>query len=135
MIWTLETIESVLELYKEHNVLWDPKDPSHLDKLAREEAFQQIADELDLPISGKDIHRKLKTMRAAYQVELRNISTANLRGFFYKPTLKWFGVYKNIMGEVDHLKVRLVFLQFFAKFLLRMFLINLYLFFSFSRQE
>lgn len=117
MLWSTESIQRLLNLYLEQRVLWDNKNPGYVDKTAREKALQEIADNVGLPnVTAEDINRKYRSMRAAYRVEVRNINTAKVRGFFYKPTLHWFEIFKQYMKDIDEIKV-VIFCLF--EFLLR----------------
>lgn len=100
-------LQNVLEMYKDNRILWDNGHPDYGHKGARDEVMQVIASSLDIPnVTAADVMRKLRTMRAAYRVEIRNINTAKVRGFFYKPTLKWFNAYRNCMTEIDAMKLQ-----------------------------
>lgn len=106
MLWSTDSIQQLLNLYLEHRLLWDTKHKAFNDKTARENALQQIAEQLEIPnVTAEDISRKYRSMRAAYRVELRNIKTAKLRGFFYKPTLHWFAIFKQFMADMEEIKV------------------------------
>lgn len=109
MLWDTELIAKLLRLYKENRLLWDHKHHNYSNITLRHETLQGIKDELAIPISPPDIHRKYKTMRAAYQVEMRNINAAKLRGFFYKPTLHWFEMFHQFMEDINDIKVILTY--------------------------
>ncbi|XP_028171718.1 uncharacterized protein LOC114361013 [Ostrinia furnacalis] len=105
MIWNTDSIQKLLDLCLKQPVLWDPKHSHYGDKVAREKAHQIIAEQMDVPnITAEDINRKYRSMRAAYRVEVRNINTAKIRGFFYKPTLHWFSIFKQYMKQIEDRK-------------------------------
>ncbi|KAL4705964.1 hypothetical protein ACJJTC_019319 [Scirpophaga incertulas] len=105
MHWGMDTLELMLDLYKQQRILWDNKHPQYNHKGSKDEMFKFIASRLKMTnVTGVDVARKIRTMRAAYLVETRNIEAARSQGFYYNPTLPWFPIYKKVHEEIELLK-------------------------------
>ncbi|XP_063824588.1 uncharacterized protein LOC135074224 [Ostrinia nubilalis] len=106
MIWDTYSIQQLLDLYLHQPVLWNKKHSDYGDKKLREAALQAIVDQMDRNLTVEDINRKYRSLKAAYRIEVRNINTAKVRGFFYKPTLHWFSIFKQHAKQMEDRKIK-----------------------------
>lgn len=86
-----------VQLYRDHECLWNATLASYKDKCKRDSALQKICDELkkmDIDMTIKDAKSKIKNLRATYCQELTKIDKSTRSGASsqeeYKSKLNWF---------------------------------------------
>lgn len=86
-----------VQLYGEHECLWNAALPIYRDKNKRDSALQKICGEiktLGIDMTTKDVKSKIKNLRATYSQELTKIDKSTRSGAGsqeeYKSKLNWF---------------------------------------------
>ncbi|XP_072941202.1 uncharacterized protein [Epargyreus clarus] len=84
----------LVQLYREHECLWDNKSIHYRNKDMRATALQSIAQELSIEgIGPSEVKNKIKSLRATYNLELEKIkksSRSGAGGNVYIPKVRWF---------------------------------------------
>ena len=93
--WKDEHMETFLEMYRNHECLWNNKSENYHKTNIREKAYKTLHSELNLPqLSVNDIRAKIKTIRTRYCSELAKIRKSEKSGArsndLYVPRLFWF---------------------------------------------
>ena len=100
--WTDELTCKYVELYKEHECLWNMNSTLYKRKDARQSALEEIVRKMGLEnFTTEDAKQKIESLRATYQQESHNIdkplsSEAGLQDV-YKPSMKWFTLMTKVM--------------------------------------
>lgn len=71
MDWPEETILKMIEVYKTKGLLWNPKDRNYSKKSLRDEAWQEISNEINVP--EEECKRKMNSLLASYRREKSKI--------------------------------------------------------------
>jgi hypothetical protein len=114
--WTDSDMTKFLELYKEKELLWNPKLDSYRDNSARIAALDDIINNLQKPnLTQNDLKIKIKNIRTIYCRELTKLLKSKIIGVgtndIYKPGLRWFeqaDEYLRTVTEAKHNKSYLV---------------------------
>lgn len=89
--WSEETTLKFVQLYREHENLWNMFIPEYRNRDARSSSMEAIASELNLTI--KEVPKKLR-LRSTYYLELAKIEKSKASGsgtnLVHKPLLPWF---------------------------------------------
>ncbi|CAI6358659.1 unnamed protein product [Macrosiphum euphorbiae] len=97
--WSEETTLKFVQLYREHENLWNMFIPEYRNRDARSSSMEAIASELNITI--KEVPKKIKALRATYYLELAKIEKSKASGsgtnLVYKPLLSWFDDINHIM--------------------------------------
>lgn len=85
----------LVEIYQDYDCLWNVTSKLYRNRDARESAYKQIAERLNITgISNKDIPKKIKNLRSSYYQELKRIEASTRSGAsqdsVYKPKVSWF---------------------------------------------
>lgn len=82
----------LVEMYREYDCLWDMKHDSYRDKEARQRAYKEIAEKLNIPnLNTKDIPNKIKNLRSSYYQEIKKVRRSiRLGESVYQPRVSWF---------------------------------------------
>lgn len=85
----------LVEIYKEHDSLWDVTHELYKNRDARERTYKKICDELNIPgLKVRDIPQKIKNLRSSYYQEMKKIENSLKEGatgeLVYKPKVSWF---------------------------------------------
>lgn len=129
-MWTEETVEQLITLYKEHPVLWDPRNKDFKNRLRKDEALKDIGRTMNLEVV--EVERKINVLNTQFRRTHKKVLRLTASGL---PTDEiennlWYG-YKNLLFlEKRHYPRRLVkpFLQ-----LVRMFIFCFSFFFVFNK--
>ncbi|GAB6019109.1 hypothetical protein CHUAL_000730 [Chamberlinius hualienensis] len=78
MEWSSDRIYQLIEMYKEHRMLWDPKDPSYRFANKRQEIWESIGQELGA--NTNEVQRKMNSLLASYRRE-RKLETSKWFAF------------------------------------------------------
>lgn len=86
-----------VQLYRDHECLWNSTLPSYKDKCKRDSALQKMCVELKtigIDMTTKEVKSKIKNLRATYSQELTKIDKSTRSGAGsqeeYKSKLHWF---------------------------------------------
>ena len=93
--WNDELTYKYVELYKEHECLWNMNSTLYKRKYARKSALEEIVRKMGLEnFTTEDAKQKIKSLRATYQQESHKIDKSLTSGAgledLYKPSKKWF---------------------------------------------
>jgi hypothetical protein len=121
--WKDEHMETFLEIYRNHECLWNNKSENYHKTNIREKAYETLHSELNLPqLSVNDIRAKIKTIRTRYSSELAKIRKSEKSGAgskdLYVPRLFWFkradflAVESKVLPTTDEVDVSFSFLIF-----------------------
>ena len=114
--WKDDHMETFLEIYRNHECLWNNKSENYHKTNIREKAYKTFHSELNLPhLSVNDIRAKIKTIRTRYSSELAKIRKSEKSGSgsndLYVPPLFWFKQSK-VLPTTDEVDVSFSFLIF-----------------------
>nr|CAH7750463.1 unnamed protein product [Callosobruchus chinensis] len=96
MQWDHDKTLYFIERYKAYNVLWDPAHGHHYNKIKREDAWSEIAEEID---STVDIcKKKMTSLLASLRRERQKIKKSREKGRLGEETYhsSWFA-YKSML--------------------------------------
>lgn len=95
--WSEGTMIKFIDLYHNHDCLWNHRLDSYKNKNARDNALCVIAREMGIDgpiITATDVRNKIKTIRTMYKKELTIVLRSKKSGTgtddVYKPKLFWF---------------------------------------------
>jgi len=99
--WNDELTCKYVELYTEHECLWNMNSTLYRRKDARQSALDEIVRKMGLEnFTTEEAKQKIKSLRATYQQESHKIDKSLRSGAsledVYKPSMKWF----TLMTEV-----------------------------------
>jgi hypothetical protein len=91
-----------VELYKEHECLWNMNSTPYKRKDARQSALEEIVKKMELEnFTTEDAKQKIKSLRVTYQQESHKIDKSLSSGAgledVYKPSMKWFTLMTKVM--------------------------------------
>jgi hypothetical protein len=100
--WNDELTYKYVELYKEHECLWNMNSTLYKRKDARQSALEEIVGKMRLEnFTTEDAKQKIKRLRATYQQESNKIDKSLSYGAgledVYKPSMKWFTLMTKVM--------------------------------------
>lgn len=100
--WSEEKTLQFVQLYREHENLWNMFIPEYRNRDSRSSSMATIASEINLTnFSMKDVPKKIKALRSTYYLEVAKIEKSKASGggtdFVYKPLLPWFDDMNHIM--------------------------------------
>lgn len=93
-----------VQLYREHECLWDKRCDAYKNKEMRTSALEQLR--LGMNIDGltiNEVKSKMKSIRNTYYLELDKIeksTRSGARGSVYKPKAKWFDEYDSFVKPI-----------------------------------
>lgn len=88
-VWTTEEIGILIEAYREHRNLWDPKNLDYKNRIKKMDSYKEIAGLFDT--SSEEVERKVKNIISQYQRERRNYKKMKKSGAGQHFKAKWFG--------------------------------------------
>lgn len=108
--WSREAVEILIETYKKHEVLYNSKLPTYMNKHSRKDALESVVREVKKVRSQTtvdDIKKKFMSLRTHYGHEMHKMEQSQRSGAaggsVYRPTVWWF----SLMGFVkDHILAR-----------------------------
>lgn len=71
MDWTNEKVIDFIERYKNKPILWDPKNSKYYNKFAKSDAWDQLADEME--ITAVDCRKKITSLLSSFRREKMKI--------------------------------------------------------------
>jgi len=101
-MWKDELTCKYVELYMEHECLWNINSTMYKRKDARQSAFEEIVRKMGLEnFTTEGTKQKIKSLRATYQQESHKIDKSFSCGAglqdVYKPLMKWFTLMTKVM--------------------------------------
>lgn len=78
MEWPEEMVLRLVEVYKTKNLLWDPKHKDHFKKPLREDAWREIAVEINS--TAENCKRKMTALLASYRREKNKVKKSKGTG-------------------------------------------------------
>ncbi|VEN62484.1 unnamed protein product [Callosobruchus maculatus] len=98
MQWDYKKTLFFIGRYKAYNVLWDPSHKDHYNKMKREDAWSEIADEVDCTV---DIcKKKMSSILASFRRERQKIKKSRGKGPEEAYHSSWFA-YKSLLFLLD----------------------------------
>ena len=98
-----ETLKLV-ELYRDHECLWNNRCDAYKNKQLRNSALQEIVKEMAVEgFNIEEVKTKIKTIRNAYYLELNKIeksTRSGAGGHVYVPRVKWFNELNSFIKTV-----------------------------------
>lgn len=91
--WSEDVTMKFVTEYVRHECLWDARTEEYKSKQARQAAYTEIEDVMDIEGFGsKEIVKKIKNIRSTYSQELKKVkdSKKSGTGTLYIPSLKWY---------------------------------------------
>lgn len=82
MEWSQEQTIELIEIYKKHEILWNPSHPEHFNKLTKQNVWKEIAKYVGRSVD--DIKKKMEYLLAALRREKMKMkrSTGSGKGMF-----------------------------------------------------
>lgn len=104
--WTEDTSVKFVELYREHECLWNSNLLVYRNKQARDAAIKKLVEEMGIEGFGAvDAKNKIKNLRSTYMQEVAKIKKANHSGMgaedSYVPKMKWFAIMHSFLQKVN----------------------------------
>jgi hypothetical protein len=65
--WSKEKVQELISYYQQKTVLWGPKDPRHFNPLKKNDAWEEIANDIGRPIES--CKKKMEYLLAALKRE------------------------------------------------------------------
>lgn len=95
-MWTEEAVEELITQYREHPVLWNPKNKDFKNRIKKDEALKQISQVMNLEVV--DVERKINVLNTQFRRTHKKVLALKAAGF---PTDEfennlWYG-YKNLL--------------------------------------
>lgn len=102
MKFTEEETLKFVQLYREHECLWNMSSPNYKNKTLRQNAIEAIIKEIALPGFGvNEVRNKIKNLRSTYNQEVLKIKKSAKSGSgkedVYVPSMKWFEILDPVM--------------------------------------
>lgn len=71
--WTNENVLKLIEIYRSKEIIWNPTNKNHFNKILKNDAWNEIASELSdhisTAITSNDCRNKMVSIHAAYRRE------------------------------------------------------------------
>ncbi|RZF47207.1 hypothetical protein LSTR_LSTR004916 [Laodelphax striatellus] len=104
--WSEQMTIKFVELYEEHELLWNAHDKHYTNKKARQSALEDIVDRMGIDGFTVDAAKnKIKSLRCTYNLEhqkiLKSISYGAKPDEAYKPRIKWLSLMENVMSYAN----------------------------------
>uniref|UniRef100_T1HAF1 MADF domain-containing protein n=1 Tax=Rhodnius prolixus TaxID=13249 RepID=T1HAF1_RHOPR len=102
MKWSESATVRFVELYREHDCLWNGYCKKYKNKEVRQKALESIREKMNWStLSTDEIKQKIKNLRSTYNQELvkikRSIISGRVGDDIYKPNVKWFPIMESVM--------------------------------------
>lgn len=88
--WSTENTCKLIELYREHPLLWDPKHKEYKNRFKKADAIKEICIALNTN-SVEDVEKKIRNINSQYMRERRNYKKLKKSGAGKHFRSKWFG--------------------------------------------
>lgn len=93
--WSIENIDKFINLYKQHDCLWNPELESYKNFHLKKTALNKIVTDMRMPGLTTSIAKdRIKSIRTMYRRELnkvmKSMASATNSRYVYKPKLFWF---------------------------------------------
>ena len=107
--WSKGDTVKFVELYREHECLWNIMKPSYRNNRMRAGAPEKIVEEMGIEgFTVADARHKVKSLRNTYNQELQKIEKSRKSGMgredFYAPSLKWCHLMDTFMRKTKEKK-------------------------------
>ena len=104
MRWSEGDTVKFVELYREHECLWNIMKPSYRNNQMRVRALENIVEEMGIEgFTVADARQKVKSLRNTYNQQLPKIEKSRKsemgREDVYTPSLKWFHLMDTFMRK------------------------------------
>lgn len=104
--WTEESTLKFVELYRDHECLWNTQLLVYRNKQARATAIKSIVNEMNITgFNDVDVKNKIKNLRSTYGQEVAKIRKSEHSGMrtseIYEPKMKWFAIMKIFLKGID----------------------------------
>ena len=70
MEWSQERVIEFIDAYKKKQIIWDPKHPLHYNKIKKQDAWEELAKEINRPVD--ECKKKMENLLSALRRENRN---------------------------------------------------------------
>ncbi|XP_064107225.1 uncharacterized protein LOC135216112 isoform X3 [Macrobrachium nipponense] len=102
--WTDDVTCKFVQLYMEHECLWNMHTEIYRNKAARQSALIDICKKMEIEnYTINDVKQKIKSLRTTFKQEQRKVEQSERCGAgtqnVYKPAIKWFPLMKDIMKQ------------------------------------
>ncbi|CAH2098176.1 unnamed protein product [Euphydryas editha] len=100
---TEEETLRLVQLYRQHECLWDIRSEAYKNKQMRMSALKQICEAMDIKgLNIDEIKTKIKIIRSTYYLELNKIEKSTRSGAekVYVPRVKWFNELNSFIKTV-----------------------------------
>lgn len=108
--WTREAVEVLLDVYKNHEVLYNSRNTSYQNKHSRKDALDKVTVEVKKVRPGttvEDIKKKMMSLRTHFGQEMQKMQRSRrsgaASGSVYTPSVWWFPL---MMFLRDHIQAR-----------------------------
>ncbi|XP_047991563.1 uncharacterized protein LOC125230463 [Leguminivora glycinivorella] len=101
--WNEDETLKFVQLYREHECLWDKRCDAYKNKQMRASALEVLRDGMNKGLTINDIKAKIKSLRNTYYLELDKIEKSTRSGAggnVYKPKAIWFEEYDSFVKPV-----------------------------------
>lgn len=90
MEWNKEEVINFIEIYRKYELLWDPKHRDHYNKILKQDAWEEIAKEVNRSVD--ECKKKMEYLLAALRREKMKMTktTGTGKGRYRKFTLIFF---------------------------------------------
>lgn len=91
--WKRPALEILLNVYRDHPILYDMRHPKYYAKMERQKALNTIIEMLEDHRPGTttgDILKKIQTMRTQFGQEYGKVRKSQAKGVDYVPTVWWY---------------------------------------------
>lgn len=104
--WKEEETPIFLDLYKNHECLWNNKSEMYKNRVLRDKAMKALLSELNIAdVVETDIKLKIKSIRTRYMAELNKVLKSEKSGTgrddIYVPKLFWFSQADSFLRPVS----------------------------------
>jgi hypothetical protein len=65
MEWSQESVIELIELYRRKQIIWDPKQPMHFNKIGKQDTWEELGKEMSRPVDEykKKMENLLSSLR------------------------------------------------------------------------
>ncbi|GBP12704.1 hypothetical protein EVAR_10344_1 [Eumeta japonica] len=104
--WGDEKTLKFVNLYRNHECLWNPRIPQYKNNVDRNNAYQDLLTNMEDPsLTVKIIKTKIKNLRSVYHTELKKVENSKRSGSgaatVYKPSAAWFHEMNSFLGDTS----------------------------------
>jgi hypothetical protein len=67
--WTQENVIEFIELYKRKEIIWDPKQPMHFNKIKKQDAWEELGKEMNRTVDEYECKKKMENLLSSLRRE------------------------------------------------------------------